>query len=84
MNLLLTSGLLAFLVFVLPWHWYCPFYKVALLNGAFCCVAFPELKELIGLYSEKITAASGETGLGLDSPGVPWSGDLFGNMAVCS
>ena len=25
-----------------------------------------------------------ETGLGLDSPGVPWSGDLFGNMAVCS
>ena len=51
-----------------------PWGYVVSLIWVFHCVAFPELKVLIDLYSGKITAASGETGLGLD----------FGNMAVCS
>ena len=51
-----------------------PWGYVVSLIWVFRCVAFPELKVLIDLYSGKITAASGETGLGLD----------FGNMAVCS
>ena len=37
-----------------------PWGYVVSLIWAFRCVAFPELKGLIGLYSEKITAASGE------------------------